>query len=176
MIAQRRRDKADLNRRARARLREAGRIGDDELFRFAVGDRVIARRNDRRLGVVNGDRGRVAAIHGGGLRITVDNGRELALPETYVRAGHLEHGYAITAHLAQGATVDRAFVLGSDELYREWGYTALSRHRMAARFYVSAAPAFLNRDPVPVRGAEAMARMLDESRAERLALDAGAER
>ena len=31
----------------------------------------------------------------------------------------------LTAHRAQGATVDRAFVLGSDELYREWGYTAL---------------------------------------------------
>jgi len=36
------------------------------------------------------------------------------------------------------------FVLGSDELYREWGYTALSRHRREARFYLSATPTFLN--------------------------------
>src|SRR5206468_8812731 len=43
---------------------------------------------------------------------------------------------SLTAHAAQGATVDRAFVLGSDALYREWGYTALSRHRHEARFYV----------------------------------------
>jgi ATP-dependent exoDNAse (exonuclease V) alpha subunit len=36
-------------------------------------------------------------------------------------------------------------VLGSDELYREWGYTALSRHRTEARFYVSASREFLTR-------------------------------
>ncbi len=40
--------------------------------------------------------------------------------------------------------MDRTFVLGSDELYREWGYTALSRHRDSARFYISATPTFLN--------------------------------
>lgn len=27
-------------------------------------------------------------------------------------------------------------MLGSDDLYREWGYTALSRHREEARFYL----------------------------------------
>ena len=57
------------------------------------------------------------------------------------------------AHLAQGATVDRDFVLGSEELYREWGYTALSRHRKEARFFVSATPAFLNRSTVPLTAA-----------------------
>ncbi len=30
------------------------------------------------------------------------------------------HGYAVTGHVAQGLTTDRAFVLASDELYREW--------------------------------------------------------
>ena len=64
----------------------------------------------------------------------------LEIPRATRDAGHLDHGYAITAHRAQGATVDRAFVLGSDELYREWGYTALSRHRTEARFYVTAQP------------------------------------
>ena len=95
------------------------------------------------------------------------------MPERYARDGRLEHGYASTAHRAQGATVDRAFVLGSDELYREWGYTALSRHRDAARFYVTATPAFLNAAPEPLRDADLprrVARMLEDSRAEHLAL------
>ena len=58
MIAHRRRDVADLNARARERMRAIGRIGADELLAngraFAVGDRVVATRNDRALGVVNG--------------------------------------------------------------------------------------------------------------------------
>lgn len=66
MIANRRADVADLNRRARELLRSQGRLGADELTAgtraFAVGDRVLARRNDRRLGVINGDAGRVPAI------------------------------------------------------------------------------------------------------------------
>jgi hypothetical protein len=177
MIAHRRRNVADLNRRARERLRSAGRIGADELNTdseaFAVGDRVIARRNDRHLGAVNGDVGRVTAIEAGQLRVEADDGRRLDLPESYARAGDLQHGYAITAHVAQGATVDRAFVLGSDELYREWGYTALSRHRAEARFYVSAVPTFLNEPAEPLRTpddvTDVVMRMLDESRAEQLA-------
>ena len=138
---------------------------------FAVGDRVIARRNDHRLGIANGHAGRLTAVGGERLNVALDDGRELELPGAYVRAGHLDHGYALTAHLAQGSTVDRAFVLGSDELYREWGYTALSRHRSEARFYVSATPAFLNRAAEPLTDVTgAVTRMLADSRAQHAAL------
>src|SRR5205814_6936904 len=153
MIAHRRADVADLNARARARMRGAGRLGPDELRiagrGFAVGDRVVTSRNARSLGVVNGQAGRLIAIEKGRLTVEADD-RRIELPEYYAHDGHLEHGYASTAHRAQGATVDRGFVLGSDELYREWGYTALSRHRDEARFYVSATPDFLNRAPEPL--------------------------
>jgi ATP-dependent exoDNAse (exonuclease V) alpha subunit len=179
MIAHRRRDVADLNQRARERLRDVGRLGPDELTTgtraFAVGDRVVARRNDRRLGVVNGATGHLAAIDDRCVIVELDDGRRLRLPDAYARAGHLEHGYALTAHLAQGSTVDRAVVLGSDELYREWGYTALSRHRTEARFYISATPTFLNRTGSALQAGldvtATVARMLEASRAQRLALD-----
>lgn len=42
----------------------------------------------------------------------------------------------MTAHKAQGATVDRAWVLGSDAAYREWAYVALSRARAESRLYL----------------------------------------
>jgi ATP-dependent exoDNAse (exonuclease V) alpha subunit len=175
MLAHRRRDVADLNQRARRQLRALGRLGPDQLVTdagaFAEGDRVVARRNDRRLGIVNGDVGRLALVDGPGLTVVLDDGRYVELPDRYARDGHLQHGYALTAHLAQGSTVDRAFVLGSDELYREWGYTALSRHRMEARFYVSASREFLNQAPEPLDAEGLVARTLAASRAQRAALD-----
>jgi ATP-dependent exoDNAse (exonuclease V) alpha subunit len=129
-------------------MRVAGRLGEQELvvgdeLAFAVSDRIVTRQNDRRLGVVNGSRGDVTAIgDDASLIVRLDGGDTVTLPTEYVtgRRGYqpfVEHGYALTAHALQGGTVDRTFVLGSEELYREWGYVAFSRHRMETRFYVT---------------------------------------
>jgi ATP-dependent exoDNAse (exonuclease V) alpha subunit len=142
IIAHRRSDVADLNALARERMARDSRLGEEELTTdrraFAVGDRVIARRNDRRAGVVNGTRGEVVGVDmdARSVAVRVADGTERTLASQYLDDGWLDHAYALTAHAAQGATVDRSFVLGSDELYREWGYTALSRHRDQARFYI----------------------------------------
>lgn len=158
-------------------MRALGRIGADELRTaeraFAAGDRVVTTRNDRAVGVVNGQAGVIAGIRSRQIEVRFDDGRWVQIPERYASEGHLDHGYATTAHRAQGATVDRAFVLGSDELYREWGYTALSRHRQEARFYVSATPTFLNEAPAPLQAGDdvpfRLTRMLETSRAKHLA-------
>jgi Ti-type conjugative transfer relaxase TraA len=142
MVAHRRSDVADLNRRARARMDLDGRLGRDLVTSgdrtFAAGDRILARSNDRRTGLVNGARGDVVGVDVEHRTVTVRlrSGAEVVVPSGYVDAGHLDHGYALTAHAAQGATVDNAFVLGSDDLYQEWGYTALTRHRDESRFYL----------------------------------------
>jgi conjugative relaxase-like TrwC/TraI family protein len=66
MVAHRRSDVADLNALARMRMHRDGRLGELELTAgdrsFAVGDRVVARRNDRRAGVVNGTRAEVVDV------------------------------------------------------------------------------------------------------------------
>src|ERR687896_1786044 len=77
MIAFRRADVADLNGRARALMRATGALGQEELVSpggaFAIGDRVVLRRNDRRLGVANGERSVVAAVDpdAGGIELRV---------------------------------------------------------------------------------------------------------
>lgn len=179
MIAHRRVDVGELNRLARDRMHRDGRLAEEQLVighrAFAVGDRVVAKRNDRRLGIVNGTRANVVAIdleHSSlTLRTSPDN--EVSIDASYLDGQHLEHGYALTAHAAQGATVDRAFVLGSDELYREWGYTALSRHREEARFYLvspgSAERALPGLEPEPDHLADDVIGTLHQSHRKRMA-------
>lgn len=161
MIAHRRRDVDDLNERARKRLRDHGRIiGPDVRIGsrpFAIGDAIVCRRNDRALSVINGTAGTVREVQPSWMRIGVHGEGDVMLPSAYV-ADHVEHSYATTAHRAQGGTVDRAFVLGSDELHREWGYTAMSRHRDEARFYVTAPAPYLN---VPARSVARQAELVE---------------
>ena len=185
MLALRREDVAELNGRARALMRASGRLGDSELQAagraFAAGDRVLATVADRRLGVLNGSRGRVEAVDAAtrALDVRLDDGQIVRLPADYLEDGHLDHGYASTGHRAQGMTVQRAYVLGGEETYREWGYTALSRHRQEARFYLTAPPPpdrgqprlpGIADDPAedPMAG---VVRALGRSRAKELALD-----
>jgi ATP-dependent exoDNAse (exonuclease V) alpha subunit len=104
MIARRRVDVAELNEDARTRLRAARMLGpelDTPAGAFAVGDRVVVKRNDRRLDICNGDRGRVVGvesqagavvIHSRDQRVRLDR-RFLAEP-TSAGDPPLTHGYA----------------------------------------------------------------------------------
>ncbi len=186
MIAARRDDVADLNTRARNRMRAGQHLGDTELNVdgrvFAVGDLVVALRNARRLDVLNGTRATITAVdlEHRSLTVQTTDGRIVELPAGYLdartdRGGPtLDHGYAITGHKAQGMTTGRAFVLGSEELYREWGYVALSRGRTSNHLYLTApthdrdeiAPA----EPTTNR-LTALTRALQRSRAQQLATD-----
>lgn len=179
MVAVRRADVADLNRRGHERMRDAGRLRGPDVEiagrSFAVGDRLVLTRNDRKLGVVNGDRGELLGASDGALAVRLDRGGEAQLPIAYAQEGHLEHGYALTAHRAQGATIDEAFVLGTEELYREWAYTAMSRHRESARFYLTAPAPFLNRPALPLDDrqeiADRLVALVGDSRRQQLAVE-----
>jgi hypothetical protein len=187
MIALRRTDVADLDDRARALMRAHGRLGPDTLRvgdrDFAAGDHVVALKNARRLDIVNGTRGVVTGIDQvtGALALRTSDGRDLDLPRSYLESQAergsppLDHGYAVTGHKAQGMTADNAFVLGTDELYREWGYVAMSRGSLQNRLYVVSpsarerdeyAPVEHRRDPL-----ERLRIKLGHSRAQTAALD-----
>jgi conjugative relaxase-like TrwC/TraI family protein len=147
MVAARTADVDDLNDRARQRMTADGLLHgpcvDTADRAFQVGDEILCLRNNQRLGVVNGTRAVVDAVDTDtrALRVTVADGARVVLPAAYLDDGYVTHGYAITGHKAQGMTCDEAFVLGSDAVYREWGYTAMSRGRHSNRLYVVAAEA-----------------------------------
>jgi hypothetical protein len=134
-----------LNAFIRAELTRDGRLGESIHiggYEFAVGDRVVARRNDRERAVDNGMRGTVIAVDPNEKDVLVrtDAGSQRRLDASYV-AEHLQHAYALTAHTIQGATVEWAGVVGRPEDFtRNWSYTALSRAREATELFVIDAP------------------------------------
>ena len=149
MIAADRATVRALNERARAERVAAGLVSaagaplHDGLV-AGVGDRVVTRRNDRRLGagsrwVKNGDTWIVTAVTADG-GVTVQRpggGPAVWLPAGYV-AEHVELGYATTAHRAQGATVDTAHaVVAGPGTTREVLYVMLTRAREANHVYVA---------------------------------------
>lgn len=112
----------------------------------STGDQIITRRNDRALGtpsgvwVRNGDLWHVDAVHPDGSMVVhrrVGRRRSrAALPAAYV-AEHVDLGYAITAHRAQGLTVDTAHVIVTPKTAREHLYVAMTRGRESNTAYVA---------------------------------------
>lgn len=144
MVAARLADVDDLNRRARQMLHDEGRLGDDRISlagrSFTQGDTVLALRNDYQHEILNGTRATIDRIdtRRHELTLTTTGRAILRVPFAYADAGHLTHGYATTIHKAQGATVDRCYVLADDTLTREHAYTALSRGRHGNEMFVVA--------------------------------------
>ncbi|MBP2384009.1 conjugative relaxase-like TrwC/TraI family protein [Brachybacterium sacelli] len=150
LIAETRDDVTTLNQRARADLILEGTLKpgwEVELTdgtTAGVGDTIITRRNDRRLRagktwVRNGDTWTITGVHDDGSVTIRKTGRRfggsLVLPAAYV-SDHVDLGYAVTAHRAQGVTVDTAHVLVEPTTTRENFYVAMTRGKHANRAYV----------------------------------------
>ena len=109
-------------------------------------------RNDRKLGVRNGNRGsrprrrpRASARCESGSPAATSTCRR-----RYVDAGHVGLAYAMTVNKAHGTTCDATMMLGDDLLYRELAYEAMSRGRKENRIYMS--PHDDDRARPPARG------------------------
>ncbi len=140
-----------LNQRARAERildgeTDAGRdaaVADD--LRVSAGDLVISRLNDRHLRtdhrdwVRNGDRWRVEHVGRDGsleVRRPSQHGSVITLPAWYV-AEHVDLGYAVTAHRAQGLTVDTSHVVVTGSTTRENFYVAMTRGQHSNVAYIA---------------------------------------
>ena len=186
MIARDNTTRTVLNERARRLLAESGQLTGPPVQiaaqEFLVGDRVIARRNDRYRNIDNGTLATITQIdhHTGTLGLTTDAGHERVLDASYT-ADHLEHAYALTGHGAQGATLTSAIVIGRpSEFTREWAYTALTRARHQTSLHLIAEQTIAQRDreqyapPEPqltrAEALDTLSRTMRRSEAEPLAL------
>jgi Ti-type conjugative transfer relaxase TraA len=143
-FAHRRRDVFALNQAIRGALRRVGTQTPEIIFEtdtgpraVAAGDRIVFTQNDRGLGVKNGMLGTVDVASDGEIVVTLDGDaprlRVTFNPEQYTS---FDHGYAVTIHKSQGATVDRAWVLASRSMDAPLTYVAMTRHRDTLRLFV----------------------------------------
>jgi conjugative relaxase-like TrwC/TraI family protein len=185
-----------LNLAARGYLVATGAVGDHlgtwGGLDLAVGETVVLRVNDYRTVDTDGYRtpllnGHTATIvgatPGGVLARLHDTDSHVELDHAYLAGGGVDYGYALTHHRAQGGTWDTAIAVGTDGLFREAGYLALSRGRDGNMLVVTQAE--LDRldldlarhdSPIPLLDEEpddldtALIRRLNRSRAKTLAL------
>ena len=150
LVAETRDHVSALNQRARADLILDGTLKPGREVELndgttaGVGDTIITRRNDRRLRngktwVRNGDTWTITGVRDDG-SVTIRKagrrfGGSIVLPTAYV-ADHADLGYAVTAHRAQGVTVDTAHVLVEPTTTRENFYVAMTRGKQANHAYV----------------------------------------
>ena len=151
LVAETQQSVTALNQRARADRIIDGTVNPERELPLhdgtavCEGDLVITRHNDRRLRsgsswVRNGDRWTVTRLREDGsvtVRPTSHRfGGSIVLPASYV-AEHLDLGYAVTAHRAQGVTTDTSHVVVTSTTSRENLYVAMTRGREENHAYVA---------------------------------------
>lgn len=159
MLAQRWSDVNDLNQLARDERRLFGRIEKDEYslkcvvgkkqfdLNFAVGDEIRLTKNDYRLNLTNGERGKIkniSRLFDNQLVITFENtsGEEKTIDTSKYcdleQKVYMVHGYAMTIYSSQGLTVDGdSFVYYSTGMDRANSYVACSRHKDKCHLFVN---------------------------------------
>lgn len=151
MISKRNAEVEKLNAMAREVRRQDGRLGAQEIevgeARFAAGDQVITRVNDRAADIYNRERWRVAEVDAEQRRVAlegIDQAKRVEIGADYLARTNphsetpaLKHAYAVTTYSAQGATVDRAFVMADPSMDKQELYVAASRARGETRLYAT---------------------------------------
>ncbi|MBW8059160.1 MAG: AAA family ATPase [Solirubrobacterales bacterium] len=149
MVAKRNVEVERLNAMARALRQEAGQLGEREIevgeARFAAGDLIITRVNDRAADIYNRERWQVAEVDAQERRVVlqgIDQPRTVEVDADYLArtnphsdAPALEHAYAVTTYSAQGTTVDRAFLAADPSMDKQELYVAASRSRGETTIY-----------------------------------------
>jgi len=105
---------------------------------FAEGDRLQIRAPFREKRIANGALGTITKIEPDRIRLAMDSGREVMVDLRKFR--HLDYGYAVTSHSAQGLTFDRVLVNADTQesvrlLNDRMAYVGISRARYDALIY-----------------------------------------
>lgn len=106
---------------------------------FSVGDKVLFLKNDRGMGLKNGQSGVIEKIHNdGSLNIKIDNKTELKLnPKT--QYNYLSHAYAISTYKSQGQTTKNVIYHGDTgkEINYNQAYVGITRGKESVYIFTN---------------------------------------
>jgi hypothetical protein len=135
-LASTRLDAKHANLQVREALRGGPAQSDEAIIRtdggyryFAIGDPIMLTKNNKKLGVHNGDNGVVVGVSEDRRTIIAEIPRlktTLSLGSTY---RSIEYGWFTTVHKAQGATVEAAVEIANPAISAQMLYVAASRPR-----------------------------------------------
>jgi Ti-type conjugative transfer relaxase TraA len=142
-FAHRRKDVFALNQAIRSALKHSDQIGEQETRletetgprAFASRERIVFTANDKELGVRNGMLGTIESVTEQQITVRLDGHEQTRIIFDPCRYRSFDHGYAVTVHKSQGATVDQAYVLASRTLDASLTYVAMTRHREQLSFF-----------------------------------------
>ncbi|WP_299867604.1 AAA family ATPase [uncultured Roseobacter sp.] len=143
-FAHKRKDVHALNQAIRAALRSDGDAPAEALFTtdtgkraFAADDRIVFTRNGKDIGVKNGMLGTVVTAQDGEIAVALDGDTDRLVRFKPQDFRSFDHGYAVTIHKSQGATVDQSYVLASRSMDRHLAYVAMTRHRDDMQLFIN---------------------------------------
>jgi len=112
---------------------------------ISKGDRVITLKNDRKLGVKNGEMWQVEKIDKNG-NITIKNENKTKTFNIIKDYNYVDHGYTVTVHKSQGMTIEKVIydVSSTRTNYNEV-YTALTRGKIDYSIYADNKQVFFER-------------------------------
>lgn len=133
----------DLNQQARNGLQKRNQLSNDEYsyysengkreINLALHERILFRQNNKGISVRNGDLATITAINNKQFTAILDSGEQVIIPRDYK---HIDYGYALTVHKAQGMTIDSASVLIDSKYWdRFLSFVAFTRHRKSLNIY-----------------------------------------
>lgn len=153
IIAYRNKEVQALNSEIRARLLDSGLlynrnyeeqgkefIGSRGKMLISPGEQIVFTKNQRYLGVLNGQIAKVIEIIDDSKFKVKLLGKDRSSRKTIVinneKFASFDYGYAITAYRAQGRTYDHSYLLLDSSVGYEAFYVMATRHRLSSMFYI----------------------------------------
>jgi Ti-type conjugative transfer relaxase TraA len=127
-------DKKGVKLSKRLKLKASPTIINDKIV-LAQNERILFKKKDLNIGVVNGDMATITNINKNHIKAKLDNGKLIKFKAGQYQ--HFDYAYALTVHKSQGMSVEKAHVLIESPYWdKHLSYVAMTRHKDKLNLYI----------------------------------------